>query len=530
MEGAINMKVLIPTSGLGSRLGDLTKYTNKSLVKIGDKPVISRIIDLYPEADFVITLGYLGDYVKQFLTLCYPDRNFEFVYVDPYEGPGSSLLKSISFAKDFLQCPFIFHVCDTIIEKIDLKLDYNWMACGVSDKSDIFRTVTTRGAYGSNDTKISSINEKGELNYDYVYLGVAGIVDYEKFWSELLHIIDGNTSTDLSDCHVFSNMLSDYSIYVNFIEEWHDTGSVTNLNHTRSFYKQTHDVLDKYEESIYFIDNEVIKFFVDDTLCKNRVQRADNLEGLVPKLLGSTKNFYKYALSDGDLLSHVVSENKINALIDWAETNLWTPINADKRLFKERCMDFYVTKTKSRIQKFLTSNHIVDDVVQINGIYVPTCEHIMDAIDWDVMCDTDPVRFHGDFILDNILYKNDSFTLLDWRQDFAGDIHVGDRYYDLSKLNHNLIFNHDIISNNGFKIDISDTGITCDLFRSHNMVLCQQALMRKLGDAGYNLNKIRILTCLIWINMSPLHVYPLNRFLFYFGKYNLWRELCTKYT
>ena len=42
-------KVLLTTSGLGSRLGNLTKFTNKSLVRIGDKPAISYIIDSYDE-------------------------------------------------------------------------------------------------------------------------------------------------------------------------------------------------------------------------------------------------------------------------------------------------------------------------------------------------------------------------------------------------------------------------------------------------------------------------------------------------
>ena len=84
-------KVLITTSGIGSRLGSLTDYTNKSLVRIGDKPAIGYIIESYPlETKFVITLGHYGDHIKQFLTLVYPERNFEFVEVDNYKGHGRS--------------------------------------------------------------------------------------------------------------------------------------------------------------------------------------------------------------------------------------------------------------------------------------------------------------------------------------------------------------------------------------------------------------------------------------------------------
>ena len=95
-----NYKVLITTSGIGSRLGKITDFTNKSLVRIGKKPSISYIIEAYPEeTNFVITLGYYGNHVKDFLTLVYPDKNIEYVMVDNYSGEGSSLVYSILQAK-----------------------------------------------------------------------------------------------------------------------------------------------------------------------------------------------------------------------------------------------------------------------------------------------------------------------------------------------------------------------------------------------------------------------------------------------
>ena len=63
--------VCVTTSGTGSRLFEYTKYTNKSLVKVGDKYVINYIIDSYPnDTIFVVTLGYYGNLVKDFLELC----------------------------------------------------------------------------------------------------------------------------------------------------------------------------------------------------------------------------------------------------------------------------------------------------------------------------------------------------------------------------------------------------------------------------------------------------------------------------
>jgi len=66
----MKFKVVITTSGVGSRLGKITDYTNKCLVRVGKKPAISHIIESYPkETDFVITIGYFGNQVKDFLEI-----------------------------------------------------------------------------------------------------------------------------------------------------------------------------------------------------------------------------------------------------------------------------------------------------------------------------------------------------------------------------------------------------------------------------------------------------------------------------
>ena len=76
-------RVVIPTAGIGSRLGSLTKYINKSLVSIANRPIISHVIEQFPDdCEFVIALGYKGNLVKDFLELAYPDRKFFFAEVD----------------------------------------------------------------------------------------------------------------------------------------------------------------------------------------------------------------------------------------------------------------------------------------------------------------------------------------------------------------------------------------------------------------------------------------------------------------
>jgi len=85
MKPESDYKVLITTSGIGSRLGDLTKFTNKSLRPIGNKASLSWIVESYPQnVNFVVTLGHFGDHVKEYLQIAHPERRFEFVQVENY--------------------------------------------------------------------------------------------------------------------------------------------------------------------------------------------------------------------------------------------------------------------------------------------------------------------------------------------------------------------------------------------------------------------------------------------------------------
>ena len=153
-----DFKVLITASGLGSRLGNLTDFTNKSLVRVSDKPAISHIVENYPlGTKFVITLGHYGNHVRQFLELAYPTFNFTFIEVENYKGQNSSLLHSMCEAREELQCPFIFHVCDSIVFDDFVPPTYNWIGGVKSEISEQYRTINV-----SSDSTLLKINEKGE--------------------------------------------------------------------------------------------------------------------------------------------------------------------------------------------------------------------------------------------------------------------------------------------------------------------------------------------------------------------------------
>ena len=168
------MKIIITTSGIGSRLGNLTKYTNKTLLRIGNKFTINHIIDKYPKnSEFIITLGYYGDFVKQYLNLCYPNLNIKYVIIDNYKGEGSSLGYSLFKSKKYINEPFIFHCCDCII-KDDLKINYNYnnfFENKIDKKEKSYNLNNLYSTIIKKDNKfIYKINKKGSSEYDYVYI------------------------------------------------------------------------------------------------------------------------------------------------------------------------------------------------------------------------------------------------------------------------------------------------------------------------------------------------------------------------
>lgn len=512
------MQVLLTASGIGQRLGDLTKYSNKSLVRIGKKPAISYIIESFPiETPFIITLGHFGDQVKQFLELAYPERSFTFVWIDKYVGSGSSLAYSILKAKDYITGPFIFHCCDTILNSaLPALTSFDWMAGYKTNNSSQYVSLVV------NSGQISKIKDKGELAYDYSYVGVAGIYHWREFFQCLEKAYSDNPNNDqLSDVIGLKGLLNEYPISCVDLPFWLDIGNADGLKFARENIKDRFEILDKLEESIFLFDDFVIKFFSNSEVCKNRVERAKLLNGLVPEILGSSGNFYKYKLAKGELLARCVNEDIFGNLLDWAKINLWKKLEENITL---KCHDFYYEKTLQRVGKFYQQTDIVDEKTIINGIEVPRLQELLKEIDWERLCGAGGYQFHGDFILDNIIYEDGKFILLDWRQDFAGDLQLGDMYYDLAKLNHNTVFNHDLVNRNLFEIEIGKE-IKCDILRSHILVGCQNVLFKFAQENKLDVWKIKILTCLIWLNMASLHHYPLNIFLYYFGKFNLFKEL-----
>lgn len=522
-------KVLITTSGLGQRLGDLTKYTNKSLIRIGKKPILSYIIEAYPkDTEFVITVGYFADQIKDFIKIVYPDLKVTFMDVDKYQGPGTSLGYSMLQAKKYLQSPFIFHCNDTIVSEDIPAPDKNWNGGFKGGTSANYST------FSLSKDKIGLINDKGALDFDFIHVGLVGIKDYESFWYNLESLYLGSLykdpqDTSLNDCKVINLMIGQGKDFVvKEFSSWLDTGNADGLNKARQKLADGFYNLDKPGESIFIFPKFVIKFYFDKELVDKKIKRAKVLKGLVPDIEKSIGNFFRYKYVEGELYSETVTASDFEKFLKWCKENLWiAKNNLDIKKFKDLCGNFYMDKTKQRIHDFLKITKAEDKEEIINGDKVPSVSELLKQIDFVWLSDGIQSLMHGDLILENIIKTKNGYQLLDWRQDFGGNLEVGDMYYDLANLNKNFTLSHELVDKGHFFVEKKGKDTKCDILESHNLIECQQVLWRFIQKEGLDLKKVKVITALKWLSMSPLHPTPVNfnLFLYYFGRLNLYISL-----
>ena len=94
------MKTVILCGGYGTRLSEETVIKPKPMVKIGDKPILEHIMNIYKYYgynQFVLALGYKSEYIKKFYK---NKKNIELVYTGQDTKTGGRLLRLKSYLKN----------------------------------------------------------------------------------------------------------------------------------------------------------------------------------------------------------------------------------------------------------------------------------------------------------------------------------------------------------------------------------------------------------------------------------------------
>ena len=156
----------------------------------------------------------------------------------------------------------------------------------------------------------------------------------------------------------------------------------------------------------------------------------------------------------------------------------------------------------------------------VNGVETQTIESLLYNFDWDSLSDGIPTKlFHGDLQFDNVIYTPDrEFYLLDWRQDFAGQT-IGDVYYDLSKMYGGILMSYKLMKDSSnFSCYVDDEMVTYDYKFESKLNEFKLVYEKWIVDNGYNLNKVKNITSLIFLNMAPLHEKEFGDLLFFKSK------------
>lgn len=516
------LTVCILTAGRGSRMGELGKILNKALFSINGKAIISHIIDKFPfETEFVIGLGFYGEQVQHYLQIAHADRKIFFQKIDNFDkarsGPGYSLL----CCEKQLQKPFYFVSCDTLWDNnINFNSDNNWMGVDFVDQSISKNYCNLK----ISEHQVTALLDKDTVpdNTYQAFVGLCFIKDYLVFFDAL------KNSETIAGEHQISNgikaLIEKTTVIAQSIQ-WTDVGDEKKFREMVGRY-ENYD-FSKQDEALYFANNKVIKFFSNAQVVKQRVEKAKLNLSVFPVITDHAEQFYAYNFQTGNTLYQISTPIIFKKLLTWLDEKLWIHQAVDASVMRAACLEFYKEKTEKRLTLYHKKYPGDDGISIINGEKIPSTADLLTQISWNSLINAIPCFIHGDLQFDNIIFdaQNNSFKLLDWRQDFGGHVDFGDLYYDLAKLYGGIILNYDYIKLNLLSYSETCDGIFFDFaqrFQTKNYLAIFSDFIRK---KGYDLDKIHLLVSLIYLNMSPLHHYPFDKMLYSLGRQMLHEQL-----
>lgn len=510
-------RVCILTAGRGMRLGDLGKIINKSLLPYKGKAIIDHIIEKYDnQTEFVIALGYLGDQVKNYLKLAHPKLKVRYIVVPNWQGRGSGPGTSILACEEELQSPFFLYVCDGFWDsKInDYKNNVVDVGFSGSDLSDYCNFQARNGVVTKIFNKIKTPKSKDI----FTFTGHAFIKNYKVFFKAIKNskkLIEDESQL----INGFYPMISKGILKINS-SNWIDLGTLE--NYQKAIGESERYNFSKVDEFFYYTGKTIIKFFADPNTTRDRYERILQNPSVFPRKLKIQGQFYAYEYQEGKTFYEVGTPEMLSQFLSWAEKKLWLPKSIDDDSFRLLCQKFYHQKTLERILLYQNKFRNDDKISIINSKKIPSIDLIFKKINWDEIKTGIPCFFHGDLQFENFIVTKNSFVMIDWRQNFAGSIEVGDKYYDLAKLLGGIWLQYDLIKKGDFKVICSDNSVRFDFARRISFQEMELVLKDFVLKNNLNWKKVQTITGLIYLNMAPLHHEPFSRLLFFLGKHVLW--------
>jgi dTDP-glucose pyrophosphorylase len=225
--------IVIMAGGLGSRLGELTKDTPKPMLKVGDRPMLRHLIDMFSSygfRSFIFCVNYKKDVIKNYFAEG-SELGVKIKYVEEHDKLGTAGALSL-IPSEYLSEDFIVINAD-VLTTLDFSDVVNHHCKASAVGTMCVRRYSHQIPFGvvvtKDDNSIMSIEEKPMINFDVnagIYVLNKKALSYLKY-SEYL------------DMPNLFQMLVDDGLNTNVFQVedyWLDIGRVDDLN------KANHDM------------------------------------------------------------------------------------------------------------------------------------------------------------------------------------------------------------------------------------------------------------------------------------------------
>lgn len=505
-----NLTVLILAAGYGRRMGPFSRMINKGLVPFNNKPLISHIIEKFDKTTkFVIACGHLGQQIKDYVSTVHSDKNIIFVDIPDYSEVNTGPATTIQHCEEHLKDGFLWLACDTLFDFDYIsRLDHNWIGVYPVD-SILAKDYCWVERDGDTITKIENkVESKRAVD---AFIGLM----YAKDNQYLENLKNVNAK------ETYQGFLSNLNLKAHTVKDWLDFGTyekwyeLNSINPEISFTKPN--------EIFYHDNNKIIKFFINPDHARTREVRANENLDCMPSNLIAKQNFLIHDYAQGDIVYNQLTPSLFDKMLDWCANSVWKkpPIFISKLEAKEACTQFYKNKTIERVEQFRIKYPDWEEPYLVNGGATHSIDWYLRKIDWSWLCETSEWRFiHGDLHFDNTIYDAvaDKFTAIDWRTDFAGSLY-GDLYYDLAKLLGGIRLSYKAIKDDQYVYSEMNQIVKLSVPAVENAEIYENQLKQWVESNKLNWNKVEILVPLIYLNMSPLHESPFDKFLVALAQY-----------
>lgn len=227
---------VILAAGLGRRLQPLTDERPKTLLEVGEKPILGHIFDALAENEYdyvTMVVGYEAEQIREFCE-SYSEFSFTFVHNEDYASTNN--LYSLWLAKDRLDEGFTLINADTVFapEVIERLTDTDGSALVVDEEKEL---GSEEMAVSINDDELVDIGK--EIEGDGEYIGVCKFdsEDALRLVEHLDRFIEDDRTNEWYE-HAFQSLFDDVEIgYVDVTGEWIEIDDADDLERGRENWR-----------------------------------------------------------------------------------------------------------------------------------------------------------------------------------------------------------------------------------------------------------------------------------------------------